>query len=69
MSLYHKCGVVLLTKHGTMHFPQMYQSIWRFPEMMVPQQLDDEGNPLQMDDLGVPPFQETGIWVVHALLT
>jgi len=38
--------------------------IWRFPEMGVPQtRWFIKKNPIKMDDLGIPLFQETSIYV------
>ena len=36
---------------------------WRFPKMAVPQNGSLMENPIRMDDLGVPPFQEMPIWI------
>ena len=33
-----------------------YGVIWRFPKMEVPQWLDGSVKPINVDDLGVPPF-------------
>ena len=43
----------------------MYVCIWRFPKIRVPKNgWFIEKNPIEMDDdLGIPLFQETTIWV------
>ena len=40
------------------------RTIWRFPEMGVPSnRWFKRENPIEMDDLGVPPFMETPICI------
>ena len=33
-----------------------YSVVWRFPKMELPQWLDGSVKPINVDDLGVPPF-------------